>query len=111
MSPAAVDSVLNQIDMGQLEQFQIEASYGKLYPLIMKDFRELGDCCGIHKPQNMMVTGNAGPFPLSGAFVTMYVVSNPTSPTYHPLADAKQAEYKGKVAAGESAVSALESMI
>lgn len=111
MSPAAAESVLNQVDMTALEQYQIEATYGKLYPLMMKDFRELGDCCAIHKPQNMMVTGNAGTYPLSGCFVTAHVVSNPASPTYHPMADAKQAEYKGKVAAGSSAVSALESIV
>ena len=111
MSPSFVESVLEQADPTQLEQFQIEASYGKLYPLIKNDFRGLGDCVAIHRPQNMMVTGQAGSFPLAGAFVTTHIVASPTTETYRPVAEAKQAEYKAKVEAGESAISALESIV
>ena len=111
MSPSFQESVLEQADPTLLEQFQIEASYGKLYPLMKNDFRALGDCVAIHRAQNMMVTGQAGPFPLAGAFVTTHIISNPITETYRPMGDAKQAEYKAKVEAGGSAVDALESIV
>lgn len=104
-------SVLEQLDPTQLEQFQIEASYAKLYPLMKNDFRELGDCCNIHKPGNMMVTGQVGTAPITGAFVTTHIVSNPITEAYHPNADAKLAARNAKIQAGESAISAFESIV
>jgi hypothetical protein len=111
MSPAAFDSVLNQYDPEAMEVSQISATYGKLYPLIKNDFRELGDCCNIHKPQNMIVTGSAGTYTLSGCFVTSHAFANPADPSYHPMGDAKQAEYKAKVEAGGAAVDATEALV
>lgn len=110
MAPA-LDSVLNQIDSSRIEKFQIEATYGKLFPLMIQDFRELRDCVGIHRPQNMVVTGNAGPFPLSGSFVTSHLVSNPINEKWHPNADSKRAQNKAKVKAGEAGVTAVEELV
>lgn len=110
MAPGA-GHPLDTVDMTKIEKLQIEASYGKLYPLMKNDFRELGDCVNIHRPQNMMVTGQAGPFPLAGGFVTTHIVANPITTQYHPMGDAKQAEYQAKIKAGDSAVDALECIV
>lgn len=110
MAPA-IESVLGQIDSAQIEKFQIEATYGKLFPLMIKDFRELRDCVGIHRPGNMMVTGNAGPFGLSGSYVTAHQINNPINEKYHPNADSKRAENKAKIEAGEAGITAIEDLV
>jgi len=110
MAPAT-ESVLGQVDPARIEKFQIEATYGKLFPLMIQDFRELKDCVGIHRPGNMMVTGNAGPFGLSGCYVTAYQVNYPMNEKYHPSADSKRAENKAKVEAGEAGVTAIEELV
>ena len=110
MSPSFQESILDQADPSLLEDYQIAATYGKLYPLLKNDFRGLGDCVAIHKPGNAQVSGTAGPYPFT-AFVTKHIISDPVTETYRPLAEAKQAEYKAKVEAGEAAVSAQEALV
>jgi len=110
MAPA-LESVLNKVDPAQIEKFQIESTYGKLFPLMVKDFRELRDCVSIHRPQNMKVTGSAGPVPLSGCFVSGYITAFPINEKWHPNADAKRAENKAKVKAGEAGVTAVEELV
>lgn len=99
-------SPLENFDIDALSQVQIELTYAKLYPLIARDFRAIGDCVAIHTPGNMLVDGMADQVPVTGA-VTKYTSANPTTEAYHPVADAKQGEYEGKLKSGESILEGL----
>lgn len=96
-------------DPSVLEQFQVEATYGKLYPLMMNDFRELNDCIGIHKPGNMLVTGQAGQYTLTGAFVTGYLAA--ISDNTCPCAKQKLSVRNENIKKGETAIEGFASSL
>ena len=90
---------LEKFNMSALNKVQVELSYAKLFPLIAADFREIGDCCNIHKPGNMLIDGMAGVIPVTGA-VTKYTMLSPLTESVRPGAYSKQGKYEASVAAG-----------